>query len=155
MPITFPQTNNGGFGTAGSSLAVSFASGIAAGSVIVAAGSCQGLPAGITLADGHGDPVTFGIPLTVDGTIGSLYFLPAFLTPTTAAQTITATYTGGANPGFGDMFIGKVAGLLSPVFDKAIQAASNTVAVDSGSTGSLSASAEAAVGYAFSSGILN
>lgn len=151
MAISFPQVKSGDFTATSTSLAVSLTSGIAAGSIIVVAGSIDGLATdSISFSDGHSDTVTTIIAPTVpSGETALKAFAVAFLAPTTGAQTVTATFSGGSNPGFGDMYVWEVAGLTSPTVDKSPILGGNS-ATASVSSGTLAAAAEAAIAYSSS-----
>lgn len=151
MTITVPQNKSTDF-VSGSqaTLAVSFTSGISAGSIIAVAGSFSTAVSLSGVDDGKGDSFTTIFAPFTDGSTGSTNFFGVFLAPTTGATTITATYSGNAT--FGDLFIWEIAGLTNPTVDTAkvrtLTANGSTFA--SGSTGTLSASAAALITYAVS-----
>lgn len=149
MAISFLQRNKGDFGASSSTLAVAFASGVTAGSIIVAAGSFGDTATTVSIADGKGDTQSVVLATFDDATIGARGWCRAFYAPTATAITITATYSGGTNPTFGDMVIWEIAGLTNATSDKAVHAPGTAATADSGTTGTLSASAEAAIGFGF------
>lgn len=152
MAISFVQINKNDFTVSSATFALSFSSGTTAGSIIVVAGSFDNTTTGVTLSNGHSDTVTDSGKGLVNDTVSNIRtFVKAFFTPTTGTTTITATYSG-TNPTFGDLFIWEIAGLTSAAFDKVAEANATGGTSSSGSTGTLSSSAEAAIAFGATGG---
>src|SRR5258706_4465920 len=160
MAITFPHVGLASFTTSSASVVAGWTGGgsTAAGSMIAVAGSFDSVATGVTLTcqGAAGGTVTdSGQGLILDATGGWRSFVKAFFAPAAGVTTVTAAYTVvTTNPTFGDIFIWEIAGITSPVFDKVATAPGTTVSpADSGATGTLSASAEGAIGFGVSSTI--
>lgn len=147
MAISFPQNKQTTSPTTGTTIVAAFPSGIAAGSIIAVAGYFDPAATTVTVTNDQGDAITdSGLGLiVVSGIAGVRTYVKAFLSPTTGAKTVTATFN--ATIGFADIGIWEIAGLTGAVFDKVVQATGATTSTSSGSTGTLSASSEAAIGW--------
>jgi len=156
MAISFLQRPNNQFTSAQASLQTNITA-MTAGSVLVVFGivdNATGITS-ITVTDSAGDTYTVGVNLTVVAIAGGTadFFYGAFFAPTTGATFVKVTYNGGTSPTFGSLVVWEIAGLTSATFDKTARANGlNGTNPDSGSSGTLSASAEAAICYV---GIVN
>jgi hypothetical protein len=125
---------------------------VAAGDIVLVIANCGATtaPTSVTITDGSGDTYT-------DSALGSFvgggtfntgrFRVGAFLTPTVGTTTFTATMSP-ANGNFAEIYAWKVSGIVgTPTLDKAVQANGTGTTADSGSSGTLTAAAEAAVGY--------
>lgn len=149
MAISFPQVNKGNFVASSASFAVSLASGVAAGSIMVAAGSFDAGATSATFANDKGDSPTTVITIQSPGGVTSFKgWCVAFLTATAGAKTVTATYTG-TNPTFGDMYVWEIAGLNFPVVDRTAIAGADTITATA-QTGFLSTPQQAAIAFSCS-----
>jgi hypothetical protein len=130
---------------------VSFTNPIAAGSFIGVATAIDTGVATFAISDGHGDTFTNSVlGVVTNGAIGARMQVGAFLAPASGAQTVTIT--PNVNFAFCEIIVWEIAGVTSPVIDKAVTAAQSGTAgggftPSSGTTGTLSAASEAAIGY--------
>src|SRR5882672_7142942 len=150
MAITIRQekSNQGG---AVATLAVTLTSTTLAGSVVAVAAGMDAAGTDITFTDDKSDsPTDSGSGLLTGGTGKSR--MAAFLVTTTGAQVFTAHYTG--SPGFTEVVAWEVTGLTSPLFDKHVNATGTSASASSGSTGTLSAAAEAGLSYIFCANLM-
>ncbi len=148
MAISFLQFaigNNGSGGTA----SATFTNPIAAGSIIAVATVADN-GATFSFSDGKGDTATdCGQGAMNNGPVGTTVRVVAFLSATAGAQTVTVTTSGT----FCEVAIWEIAGLTSAIFDKAVFTNNlGTSTPTSGSTGTLSSSNEAAIGYGVGNG---
>lgn len=124
--------------------AASLPAGIKAGSIMLVAGSFN-IATGVTVTNDKSDAVTdSGLNLVSSAGGTKLSFVKAFLTPTVGAQSVTLTFAGGS-PTSLDLFIYELANYNT--FDKKPTASGTGTAADSGSTGTLTAADEFALGF--------
>jgi hypothetical protein len=126
---------------------------VAAGDIVMVSavgGGGGGVPSTFTMSDSSGDTYT-------DGGLGKLNLpwinasarIGAFLNPTVGVTQFTATMN--ASNDFIEIFAWKVSGFVAtPTLDKCVQASGTGTAMDSGSSGTLTNAAEAAIGYCIS-----
>jgi hypothetical protein len=154
MAISFLQRTSNSFGTAQASLQTNITA-TTAGSIVVVFGivdNATGITS-ITVTDSAGDTYTIGLGLTTEAIGPAYFFYGAFFAPTTGTTFAKVTYNGGTSPTFGGLVVWEIAGLTNAAFDKFVRANGlNGTNPDSGSSGTLSASAEAAICYV---GIVN
>lgn len=153
MAISFVQhAVNNAFGTSSASLKVTItASG--AGNMLVCAGSFDRGGTLSSITDTNGDGITTVIAVTDEGTTWK-YFCSAFLTATAGNTDVTVNFS--VNPNFCDMFVWEITGLTSWTKDASPNThGTNTgTSVDSGATGTLNDSNEAAIAYAADAGAI-
>jgi hypothetical protein len=123
---------------------------VAAGDVVIVAafgGGGAGTPASLTISDSSGDTYTdSGLGLVALGWFTGAYRVGMFLTPTVGVTNFTMTIPV-ANE-FIEIFAWKVSGFTgTPTKDKVVSASGNGATADSGSSGTLTDAAEAAIGY--------
>jgi hypothetical protein len=153
MAASFVQITKGNTLVSSSSFSQSFGSGITAGSIIAVAGLFGGGDrTSATISNDKGDTFTdSGGGFVVNTAVGpnTHSFCGAFLAPTTGAITVTITPTGGStNANLLELVLWEISGLTNAVIDKQNHTNSTGLAIDSGSTGTLSSSTEAGIAYA-------
>ena len=154
MAISFVQRATNSRGSAGTTLAVSFTNPIAAGSIIAVAGQFDPTSAtSLTGATDKGDSLTDSGLGYISYAAPALTFVKAFLTATTASQTVTLTYN--ASVGYADIVVWEIAGLTGAGFDKFVNTVSTAANPTSGFTGTLSTANEAAIAFGSSASSFN
>jgi hypothetical protein len=149
MAISFVQRTNGAFGAAQASLTVNITA-MTAGSFLAMAGEfddAAGVSTNISVKDSGNVAASIIINPTDAPGIPARYWCAYIPVPTAGATSVTITYSGGNNPAYGDLFIWEIAGIANPIVDKTSSATGTGLNADSGPTGTLSDSAEAAIAY--------
>lgn len=148
MTITFRQISFNTTLSSQATLVITFGVGIAAGSMIAVAGEYNGGATGVTLTTDKGDHATdCGLGSISNLNVGVNSYCQAFLSPTAGATTITCTYKT-ANATLSDMYAWEITGLTNPIFDQVLSANStSSVAISSGTSGTLRSASEAAISY--------
>src|SRR5258708_3456456 len=153
MALSVTQVKTGVLTVAATSLTVTFNTGIAAGSIIVAVGSLQSSANLNSMTDNNSDTVTTWANDSASFNAlfdGNSYwvFCKAFFNPTSGTTSVTVNYSAAV---LGDLVIYEVAGFTAGTasFDKAVDALlpGSSTAISSGSSGTLAQAAEFAVGF--------
>ena len=134
------------------SLTATFGAGTTAGNFVVVASSMSRAATSITITNNSnpGDTVTSVTALFDDVGSGAKSTIQVFLAPTAGSTAFLATFAG--SPTVGEIYIWEFSGLASPLVDKAVHASGTAATADSGSSGTLSSSDQAAIGYGVTTG---